>query len=142
MITDERYAIETIKLLNELKYSLSETQKHNLLNKINNDSFFKTFFKEKALEISRFVKATPKKRLSTKKWQEDFDLYVYGAYCQMLVLVNLHFIPKVNFHPTMSYRKDLSNLALNLLALHKIENLFFQDDAHHRLQLYHQNQDS
>jgi len=136
MISDERYAIEAIHQMNELKFSLSEDEKKSFANQVENIDFYKDFFEPNIIEIEKFIKVTPKQRLSTKKWQKDYAFYVYGAYVALLLTVNQQLIPRMNFFPIASYRKDLASLVVAGLDSPRIVHGFYAEEPHTPSELY------
>lgn len=134
MIYSGKYLSKSLELLNELKNSLDIETRQAIYKTVYEDDkeYVKIFIKENNQEIFKFMRATPSKRKSTKKWQKDINLYTYFSYNLTRKTMNNFFMVDWRFLRQDSYKTDIAKVAelLSTIKEYSIPNKFFDKDDH------------
>jgi hypothetical protein len=135
-IKDKRkFFIQSLNMLDELKDSLTQSEKIILYESLESTLDIDDFTKVNIDEIISFLAVTPKQRKNTKKWQYNYIPITYSAYLVHLESFNNFIVTYFLFDSEISYRKNISRIAKISQANRQAPNLFFDETVKHYKQL-------
>jgi len=127
MIENYKYAQKCKEFLYELQQSLTQKQKDDLRKKLANQDDHQDFTSNNFEEIISFIEKTPSQRAKTKKWQKDYDLFVYYSYTFIAQTYKDTISPMADLYLINSYRTDIATITKAYFKSNEQFD-FFEDD--------------